>query len=530
MHKKGWVVLSILALLLTGIAVRLWLIVRTQPAQAAASQSSWTVSVATARGTIYDTNLKSLVNEAHEYRAAIIPSETLLLHVGGATTIEEFTLLRNRLSEGYPACVRLTKPVGFMEGMRLFWVPVRYSKRLLAPHIIGYLDAGGTYGITGIEAAYDECLKKYSGKAAASFSVDGRGNLLYGVSPAIVDTTKNSVGGVVLTLDKNLQEKTENICEQYLEKGAVVIMNPNSGDVLALASYPSYQPQTIADTIADDQGALLNRALSLFDCGSVFKIITSASALEAEVSPDTSFECNGYLDVDGTRFHCHNRLGHGTLTMYEGFAQSCNLYYIQLAQSIGAERLMAMAEKLGLAEDVYLASGIRASTSKLPKLTDLQASRAALANLSFGQGYLMSSPLHFTRVVCTIANDGIMPPTTLVKGFLDEKQNFLDGEKGREERVLSSQTAQLLQKMLELTVQKGTGYAANPTTCLAAGKTGTAETGQIIDGRYVVQSWFVGYFPAQKPQYVICVMVEDSEVSNVKATEIFRMLAESILA
>ncbi len=529
MRRKCWVILSFVMVLLTGIAVRLWYIVRAQPAQAAASQNRWTVSVATTRGTIYDTALIPLVNDTHEYRAAMIPSETLLAHVNSATTIQEFTSLRDQLSKGVPASVRLTKPIGFQDGMRLFWVPVRYSERLLAPHIIGYLDAGGSYGLTGIESAFDAYLNKYSGKATASFGVDGRGNLLYGVSPDVTDTTKNSVGGVVLTLDKNLQEVTENVCEERLDKGAVVIMEPHSGDILAMASYPSYQPQTIADSINTDNGALLNRALSLFDCGSIFKIVTTAAALESGISANTSFTCEGFLDVDGTRFHCHNRLGHGRLTMYEGFAQSCNLYYIQLAQEVGGDTLLAMAGKFGLSNNIRLADGLQAPAALLPQLRDIQTSRAALANLSFGQGYLMASPLHFTRIACAVANDGFMPPITLVKGFVDEKQHFSSSEKGRGERIISLDTAHLLQEMMELTVQEGTGHSASPTNCLAAGKTGTAETGQIIDGRRVVQSWFVGYFPVHNPQYAVCVLVEDSDTSQTKATEIFRLLADEIL-
>lgn len=528
MRRKIWIVFSLVSILLMGITTRLWYIVRVQPAQVASSQNRWTISVASTRGTIYDTNLHPLVNETHEYRAAMIPSERLLAHVSGATTAEQFAALRNQLAQGVPASVKLTKPIGFTDGMRLFWVPTRYSERLLAPHTLGYLDASGTRGVTGIEASFDELLEQYKGQATASFSVDGRGSLLYGVSPECIDTTTNSVGGVVLTLDKELQTIVEDVSSEYLTKGAVVVMQPYSGQILAMASFPSFQPQTVAQSIAEDNGALLNRALSLYDCGSVFKIITTAAALESGISVQKSFVCEGYLEIEGTRFHCHNRLGHGALDMQEAFAQSCNLYYIQLAQQIGADALLVMAEKFGLNETILLVNSMEASAALLPDLATLRASRAALANLSFGQGYLMASPLHFTQVVTTIVNGGVSPNISLIKGFLDAEKNFSNAEKRSGVEVISARTATALQEMMVMTVRDGTGRSAAPKSCSAAGKTGTAETGQIIDGNPVVQSWFVGYFPAESPQYVICVLAEDSTGTNAKATEVFRELADEI--
>ncbi len=528
MRRKIWIVFTLVTVLLVGVATRLWYIAHIQPAHVASSQSRWTVSVASTRGTIYDTNLLPLVNETHEYRAAMIPSERLLAHVSSATTEKDFVALRDQLTQGVPASVRLTKPIGFTDGLRLFWVPTRYSERLLAPHTLGYLDASGTRGLIGIELAFDELLEQYKGVATASFSVDGRGNLLYGVSPECIDTTASSAGGVVLTLDKELQTITEDVGSGYLTKGAVVVMQPYSGEILALASFPSFQPQTVAQSIAEDNGALLNRALSLYDCGSIFKIITTAAALEHGISAQKSFICEGYLEIEGTRFHCHNRLGHGTLDMQGAFAQSCNLYYIQLAQQIGADALLEMAEKFGLNEGILLADSLETSAALLPDLSTLKASRAALANLSFGQGYLMASPLHFTQIVNTIVNDGILPNTFLIKGFLDAEKNFLDAKEGSGVEVISAKTAAYLQEMMTMTVRNGTGQSAAPKSCSAAGKTGTAETGQIIDGNPVVQSWFVGYFPAETPQYVVCVLAEDSTGTNAKATEVFRELANEI--
>ncbi len=528
MRRKLWIVFSLVTVLLVGLGARLYYIVRVRPADVASSQNSWTVSVATTRGTIYDRNLSPLVNDTREYRAALAPSESLLTHIYAATTQQQFSALRDQLSTGVPAMVRLTKPIGFADGMRLFWVPVRYSERLLAPHVIGYLDSGGEKGITGIEAAFDDLLNQYSGAAKASFDVDGRGNLLVGVAPKSIDTTSNSVGGVALTLDKEIQSLTEDVAAQYLKKGAVIVMSPNSGEILSVASFPTFQPDSIAQSIQSADGALLNRALSLYDCGSVFKIITTAAALEAGIASTREYSCDGYLEIEGTRFHCHNRLGHGRLTMCDAFAQSCNLYYIQLAQAVGVDALWLTVQKFGLGRSIDLAETITAPSALLPNKNTLLSSSAALANFSFGQGYLMATPLHFTQIIASIVNDGIMPSAVLIRGTVDENQNFSKSEEGRGERVISSENAALLRYMMSQVVTTGTGKSAQPDSCSAAGKTGTAETGQIVDGNFVTQSWFVGYFPAESPKYLICVLAEDAASTDVKATEIFRKLANAI--
>lgn len=529
MHRKARCIFALIAALMTGIIMRLFYIIREQPAQVASSQNSWTVTVAQTRGTIYDTNLYPLVNEKKAYFAALTPKESLLAQVMPATTDAQFSALRDQLSSGIPAAVRLTKPIGFADGMRLFWTPVRYTDRLLAPHTIGYLDAGGTNGVTGIEFAYNDLLNEYKGTATASFSIDGRGNFLAGVQPAATDTTDRSVGGVVLSLDKQMQELAEDIGCQHLSKGAIVIMRPSDGHILAMASFPSFQPTTVADSIEKNDGALLNRALSQYDCGSVFKIITTAAALELGLSDNQVYECSGYLDVEGTRFHCHNRLGHGKLDMHQAFAQSCNLYYIKLALEIGAEKVHSMACEFGLNESMTLADTITASAALLPNVHTLSSSSAALANFSFGQGYLMVSPLHFARITATIANNGNMSDPRLVKGTVNENFRFYAAEQGSSREVISTKTAELLQEMMIETVAYGTGTAAAPNECTAAGKTGTAETGQVVDGESVTQSWFVGYFPAEEPQYAVCVLAENAASTNTKSTVIFRELADAIM-
>ena len=529
MQKKLWFTYSLIVFIFSILIARLLYVVRNNPAQVASSQNHWTVTVSNSRGTIYDTDLKPFVNENNAYFAAIAPTESLLSHVRGATTIENFTELRDRLATGAPGAVRLTKPIGFTDGLKLFQTPVRYGDRLLAPHVIGYLDDGGINGVSGIELDYNALLYKFRGKATATFYVNGSGHHLAGILPEGEDTTNRSVGGVVLTLDKEIQQLVEEIGEQYIDKGAVVVLRPNDGEINAMASFPSFQPNNVAECINDGNGALLNRALSLYDCGSVFKIITTAAALEKGLSTNTTFECRGYLDVEGVRFHCHNRLGHGKLHMIDAFAQSCNLYYIQLADHIGAETVYSMATDFGLNESITLSNSLVAPKGLLPDPATITASKAALANFSFGQGYLMTTPLHIGKIAAVIVNDGWGVAPCVVKGIVNEELIFTETREGRgDRRLISSETAHTLRVMMESVVSKGTGQAAKPASCTAAGKTGTAETGQLVEGNPVTQSWFVGYFPAESPKYVVCLLVENADNSRIKSAELFQKIADSI--
>ena len=530
MRKRSWAVYSVFALLFIALIVHLYIIIKTKPAQVASSHNRWTITVSTSRGTIYDTNLLPFVNERKEYSAAIAPSESLLAHVYPACTQEDFSVLRDTLSSGVPAAVKLQQPIGFMDGLKLFLTPVRYDQQLLAPHVLGYLDSGGQNGICGIEKAYNDLLSSYNGKATASFFTDGNGAYLAGIMPESSDTTARSIGGVVLTLDKEIQTIIEDTACQHLEKGAVIVLESQTGSILGMASFPSFQPDTVSQSVSLNNGALLNRALSLYDCGSVFKIITTAAALETGVPEQTEFLCEGHYTVQGTTFHCHNRLGHGQLNMSDAFAQSCNIYYIKLAQQIGGGALYSMADNFGFGRSITLTDSLNANTPLLPQLSSLTNNSAALANFSFGQGYLMATPLHIAQMVTALTNDGTMPSINLVKGVVDENKHYISAEQGREYHVISSNTASALRKMMEKTVSEGTGQAAVPTLTTAAGKTGTAETGQLIDGNPVSQSWFVGYFPADEPRYVVVVLAENADRTNVKSTEIFKEIADKIIS
>ena len=527
MKKRAWFLFGILVLVFGSVSLHLYRLTRNEPALVASGHNSYTVSVNTTRGTIYDTWLRPFVNEEKQYVAAIQPDETLLSHLRPALDDENFDNVASRLRDRRPLVVRLREPVAITDGIQLFFSPIRYGERLLAPHIIGYLDADTGAGCTGLEAALDEQLRRYGGEITVSFPVSGNGYGLVGAQPQVKDTTSRSTGGVILTLDKEIQQIVEDTAPDYLTKGAVVIMEPQSGAILTMASFPDFQPNTVADSIAANDGALINRALSLYDCGSVFKTVTAATALEKHVSLSQLFECTGGMTVGNTTFHCHERLGHQGLQFADAYAQSCNIYFIRLAQLIGGKAVRDMAITFGFGDEISLVKGINAPCAVLPTESELQH-EATLANFSFGQGKLLATPLHIARMTAAVANKGIMPVPHLLKGTIDDDGTVsLEEERGGE-RVLKAETATHLRGMMERVVTHGTGRAAALAVCSSAGKTGTAQTGQMNGENPVVQSWFTGYFPAEIPQFVITVLAEDAENTNGRATALFCELVNKL--
>lgn len=519
MVRRGRLVLFLLSLIFILILINLFRVMYYNPAQSVvSSQSQWTLTVSESRGTIYDRHLVPLVNSEPQYRAACVPSIETLPFLNGILTEKDRHHVMNSIKQGVPFVVPLLKDDSSRSDILTFLINKRYAIDQLAVHLIGYCQNGK--GASGVELAYDKLLKDYSGSLTVTFGTNGHGQQLSGVNPFINDSSARSAGGVSLTLDTRVQSALEDTTAGLLSKGAVVVLSPNNGDVLACVSYPSFHPEAVSEAIEANDGALINRAISLYDCGSVFKIVTAAAALESGVSADTTYTCNGSVDIGGTVFHCHNRNGHGVLSMTQAFSVSCNTYFIQLAQDIGADTIYTMANTMGFGKRISLAKGITTPVPLLPDRKTLQQP-AALANLSFGQGYLMTTPLHVAQIVATVANKGVMPPIRLIKSFIDENMNEEELSYESSYTVLSAETAKRLQQMLYGVVEEGTGRAAKPRNTTAAGKTGTAETGQFNGSTPVVQSWFAGYFPVDHPQYVVVVLAEDSATTGENAASIF---------
>lgn len=531
MKKRLWAVYGCLFTLFCGLLFRIYTLTNENLSAAADQQSSVTVTVANTRGTIYDRNGVPLVNNEKEFRAGVIAVPSALSALSAVMDSEAFSSLSKALQTGKPAVVSLEKPVGAV-GISLFEVPVRYGERVLAPHLIGYMDANQTEGLTGVEAAFNTTLNNYNAVATVSYTVGATGKALGGIAPTIKNDLKTSNGGIILTIDADIQQLAEDITAKYIKKGATIIMDPSNGEILAMVSLPSYHPLKVADVLQDTDSPLLNRALCNYNCGSVFKIVSTAAALEIGGSYTEKYTCNGSVTIGGNTFHCHQRLGHGELEMREAFAKSCNCYYIQSTKNVGGAALYSLSRRLQFGSAIRLCDGIQTAVSTLPSENALDAP-AVLANLSFGQGELTASPLHIASLVSTVVNDGVLCSPQIVKGYIDSEDNVAAMGGSSADRVFSSETAEILRNMMQMVTEaNGTGADGKPQYGICGAKTGTAETGwKLSEGETnaVVHSWFAGYYmPREGEQYVIVAFAENADNTNAKTAPVFREIADAL--
>ena len=528
MAKRTFLVGVGVALLLGACAWRIYALVAAGGlSQAATDQATLTVTVGTARGTIYDRDLTPLTNTGQRWMAAIAPFPETLSALSRALPGEKLRQLLGRLQSGKPVVTPLTEPVTPTRGLTRIKLPVRYGEKVLAPHVVGYVDDTGA-GVTGAELIFDKALAAHTGRAEVTYSVDATGRPLEGMNPTVTDTLSAATGGVALTLDSDIQRMTEQVLAEHVTRGAAVVLDPFTGRILAMASAPTYQPTDVAAALDDENAPLLNRALLNYNCGSVFKVVVTAAALEAGLSPDTVFACEGGLTVGSLFFHCHYILGHGDLTMREAFAKSCNPYYIQLGQAVGPERVYAMATAFGFDRALTLAEGWQTARAVLPSLEEIQASAATFANLSFGQGNLLATPVHIAGLAAATVNDGVLCRPTLLLGEVDETGTLRKAELAAPQKVFSASTAAILRDMMRTTMVDGTGEKGQPFHLGAGAKTGTAETGWYEDGVEVVQHWFTGFYPSEDPRYVIVTLAENSEASGESAAPVFREICEGL--
>jgi peptidoglycan glycosyltransferase/penicillin-binding protein 2 len=335
---------------------------------------------------------------------------------------------------------------------------------------------------------------------------------------------------VVLTLDAGIQRVAEDAVRTSLKKGAVVVLDAASGDVLAMASAPAFSQRQPEDALSSGDSPFINRAIGGlgYPPGSTFKLVTAAAALERGlVSPDETFSCTGSISVGSLTFRCHSfeRGGHGKLTMREAIAQSCNVAFIEIAQRVGAKALLEMAQRLGFG--TVTGTGMPGECAgNLPAAADVFA--GDLANTALGQGKVLATPLQVAHLMSIIANDGIDPGVRLVRELRDGNGLVLRRTPAAEpKRVLSQEVAAELQKGLEAATDHGTAAPGFIPGFGSAGKTGSAEAS--IDGRETVDAWFVGYAPQYSPKYVICVLAEEGISGGQSAAPVFKEIMTKIL-
>ncbi len=388
----------------------------------------------------------------------------------------------------------------------------------VAPHILGYLSDG--VGVTGIEAAYDAFLTAKSERAYASLPVLGTGQPVPNARLALTLPAQPS-NGVVLTLDAELQQMVT-ACEAMLPKGAIVCLDAETAEILALASFPSYSSPAAA--LTDPDTPLFNRAFGAYAVGSVMKPVIAAAALDCGISPNTAYDCKGYATVGNIRFGCHHAAGHGVLNLYGALLESCNPYFISLTEDLSAETLLETAQSFGFGESIPLASGMNAAAGSLPD----KLPAGEKANFSFGQGKLTATPLQIAAAYAAIANGGSCRAPTLVKGLTKDGKTLQPASSTLAHRVMKEDTAGILQAALYKAVNESEGSKARSEKVRISGKTGTAQTGRYKEGKEELIGWFAGWMEIGDKKIAIAVMAEEAVSGNSNAAPVVKYIAEKV--
>lgn len=504
--------------------------------------------VEVARGEILDCNRQLLTNTAQQYSLIVFPGQVehtpmqILRKINTVVSVpsEQFEYLaQGGHNSEYP--FRLAKDIGSDAAKKIndLQIPgivaipekTRYGQGMLASHILGYINSADNKGVSGIEGMYDELLRGNQPEYVAAI-VDASQQIIPGLGYKRMKlTASNSENNIVLTIDKQIQQKVEKTMDRTIVKGAVVVMRPSTGEILAMASRPGFDANNLSRYLEQSSAPLLNRAISAYQPGSVFKLVVAAAALENKtVGMNDVFFDSGYIDVNNVRFQGwdYDQGPKGRLTITEAMAHSSNPVFIEVALKLGAEKLINMAAKFGYGSRTNLGF-LGESDGNLPDSSQLYP--GDLANLAIGQGFCEATPVQVAQTVATIVNDGIKVDPYIVSLLTTQDGTIVKTFQARPGiRVISSQTAKKLRNMMMAVTQYGTGQAAYVEVFGSAGKTGSAETGRTTTtGKGINHAWFAGFTPLERPKYVIVIFVEEGMSGSNVAAPIFREIATEIL-
>ncbi len=477
------------------------------------------------RGNIYDCNGKVLADNENVYAVYVRPravkdfdavtkvlAENLSLdydklHEKLTTThVSEITVMR-RVEESVAEKIRDARLDGIY-----FTVDSKrnYPGKNRLEQVLGFTNIDNV-GQNGLEGYYDKYLSGIDGFALTQ--ADMQGNQLDGTSIRYIPPVPGC--SMTLTIDTEIQAFAETAVDgaktEFASKSAsMIVMDVNTGGILAMASTPSYDNNDPPRDDIDLLNALSKNKMivDVYEPGSTFKIFTTAIALENNAAHTSDrFYCPGYRMVDGQRIKCWRSIGHGSQTLSEGVKNSCNCVFMDLAQRTGTAKLYEGLRAFGFGEktnvDFY-------GESRGILMNEQSVKTVDLARIGFGQAVAVT-PLQLITGVCAAVNGG-----TLYKPYFVSEVVSSDGktvythtpEKVRS--VISESTSATLRDMLEKVVSEGGGKKAGVNGFKIGGKTGTAqkyENGHIAQGKYI--SSFVGFAPADNPKYAVLMIVDE---------------------
>lgn len=472
-------------------------------------------------------------------------------------------------------------------GINISVQPVRkYKEGNLASHILGYAhkisndeyknkkDIYGQndiIGKSGIEAVFEEYLRGKKGTKQIDMAVDGT------ITAEVVEKEAVAGSNVILTIDSKLQKITEDALRDNIEKiksggfgkayeakgGSCVVMNVKTGEVLAMASYPDYNPQSFADGISNEEWQgylqntsypLLNKAIqSAYEPGSIFKMVTAIAGLESgNITLTEKINDTGQYIKYGEKRNCwyytdYHR-GHGYLNVIGAIEKSCNYFFYDAADRMGIDTLDKYASYFGLGKKTGIelpseTAGTLASKEYVKSINSTWNPGDTI-NAAIGQGYNRFTPLQMAKYISMVANGGNKIDVSLIKTiqnpdgtdvskeeinkFVSEKLGVSKDEDSENISLNSEYINAVKEGMKSVTSgEAGTAYARFKNFNIAVGgKTGSAEAGKDSNGKDIVNAWFAAFAPYDDPEIAVVIMVENGGHGNYTAEAVRNIMAE----
>lgn len=537
-----------------------------------------TITVEPARGLIYDRNQVLLANNVPSFGLYVALEDVkdigrLVERLVELIGLDE-TMLRKRLSapgsRQTPRKLKdgLTlKEAALIESHRLDFPGVsvqvesqrNYPAGVVAAHLLGYvgeisqdqlereeygeLHQGSIIGQYGIEKTYDRFLRGRTGQKLMEVDAVGHEK-----STKLVE--KPEAGDdLYLTIDVRLQRLAEQLLGE--ESGAIVVMETRTGEVLALASRPTFDPNFLsrdmtakqwAEIVQNEGRPLTNRAIQgQYPPGSTFKIIMATAALETQtVGPDTRIHCSGGYPFGKRVFHDWKKGGHGAMDVVSAMVNSCDVFFYTVGQRMGIEAIASYSEqyKLGTQTGIELPServGVVPSPAWKEKARNEPWFPGETISAAIGQGYVNATPIQMTQVIATVANRGEIMRPRLVKAIMDRATGNLQElpSLSRGRLAVKPTTLELIRESLAGVVSHGTATKAKSTLVAIAGKTGTAQAAALRSGpekdipkHLRDHAWFVAYAPVDKPKIAVGVLVEHMGHGGSAAAPLAKVMIE----
>ncbi|HOF02475.1 MAG TPA: penicillin-binding protein 2 [Atribacterota bacterium] len=405
----------------------------------------------------------------------------------------------------------------------------KYLYHNFAAHLLGYVNevseeelksttfdnliGGDMVGKSGLERYYDSFLRGEKGRKEVEIDALGR-------EVTILKSQKPVAGNdIYLTLNSELQRFIEE--QMNGKKGAIILSEPHTGKILAMVSYPDYDPNIFTQQITLKQwqeiaqnkdNILCNRTIqSVYPPGSVFKLVTAIAALEEGIIDiNSSVYCPGYYKVGDVTFRCWKETGHGSRAIVDAIANSCNVFFYTMGHRLGIDRLSHYAKLMGFGES----TGISLPAEQVGLVPSQEWKRKTFnqswypgdsVNMSIGQGFLLVTPLQVHNMLCLIVNDGCYYKPYYVERIVSPSGEIMEQFEPEivKEIDVAKDTFRIIKEGMRRVVESGTGYLANIEEMKIAGKTGTAQNPQGEN-----HAWFIGFAPFEHPEVCITVFIE----------------------